>query len=208
MAVTILAQSLGTKYVLDVAALGRVREVLTAGGLVVHPTDTVYGLAADPFQGAAIDRLFAAKGRPRGTPVSIAVAEVSDIFRFGERSPIAEAFVAKNLPGPFTIILRATASAPQPVVGSDGRIGLRVPNHAIPRLLAKSFGPITSTSANVHGKPSPTTCDEARINSVQFLVPTSTVTAVSAIHPSECAPRSSLTTFPRRNRSASSCVGV
>ena len=63
---------------------------------------------------------------------------------------------------PFTIILRATASAPQPVVGSDGRIGLRVPNHAIPRLLAKSFGPITSTSANVHGKPSPTTCDEAR----------------------------------------------
>ena len=162
MAVTILAQSLGTKYVLDVAALGRVREVLAAGGLVVHPTDTVYGLAADPFQGAAIDRLFAAKGRPRGTPVSIAVAEVSDIFRFGERSPIAEAFVAKNLPGPFTIILRATASAPQPVVGSDGRIGLRVPNHPIPRLLAKSFGPITSTSANVHGKPSPTTCDEAR----------------------------------------------
>ena len=162
MAVTILAQSLGTKYVLDVAALGRVREVLTAGGLVVHPTDTVYGLAADPFQGAAVDRLFAAKGRPRGTPVSIAVAEVSDIFRFGERSPIAEAFVAKNLPGPFTIILRATASAPQPVVGSDGRIGLRVPNHPIPRLLAKSFGPITSTSANVHGKPSPTTCGEAR----------------------------------------------
>jgi len=162
VAVTILVQSLGTKYVLDVAALGRVREVLTAGGLVVHPTDTVYGLAADPFQGAAIDRLFAAKGRPRGTPVSIAVAEVSDIFRFGERSPIAEAFVAKNLPGPFTIILRATASAPQPVVGSDGRIGLRVPNHPIPRLLAKSFGPITSTSANVHGKPSPTTCDEAR----------------------------------------------
>jgi len=162
VAVTIVAQSLGTKYVLDAAALGRLREVLRIGGLVVHPTDTVYGLGADPFQRAAVDRVFAAKGRPRDQPISIAIADPADVFRFGAKSATAEAFCAKNLPGPFTVVLRATPEAPAPIVGPDGRIAIRVPAHPIPRLLAKAYGPITSTSANVHGRPSPVTCPEAR----------------------------------------------
>lgn len=158
---TVVATSLGTKFVLDAAALSRIREVLAGGGLVVHPTDTVYGLAADPFQGPAVDRLFRAKDRPRDAPVSIAVAGPEDLFRFGVRTPIAEAFCAKNLPGPFTVVLHATPDAPRAVISKDGRIGLRLPGHPIPRLLAKAYGPITSTSANRHGRPSPVTCEEA-----------------------------------------------
>ncbi len=162
MADTIVAQPLGTKYLLDGAALGRIRDALGAGGLVVYPTDTVYGLAADPFQAVAVERLYEAKGRPRDEPVSISLADVTDVFRFGERTGMAEAFCAKNLPGPYTVVLRATGDAPRSVLSNDGRIALRVPAHPIPRLLAKAYGPITSTSANRHGLPSPVTCAEAR----------------------------------------------
>jgi L-threonylcarbamoyladenylate synthase len=159
---TIVAQSLGTKYLLDAEALGRIRAILRDGGLVVHPTDTVYGLAADPFQAAAVERLYAVKARPRDQAISIAVADVSDVFRFGETTPIAQAFCAKNLPGPYTVVLRGSSHAPPSVLSKDGRIGLRVPAHPIPRLLAKAYGPITATSANRHGLPSPVTCEDAR----------------------------------------------
>ena len=162
MADTLVAQPLGTKFVLPGDALPRLREILRSGGLVVHPTDTVYGLAADPFNLAAVERLYAAKARPRDLPVSVAVAEVPDIFRFGARTPLAEAFCEKNLPGPYTVVLQATPEAPRAVVSKEGRIALRVPDHPIPRLLAKAFGPVTSTSANVHGRPAPVTCEEAR----------------------------------------------
>ncbi|MCI4371785.1 MAG: threonylcarbamoyl-AMP synthase, partial [Thermoplasmata archaeon] len=162
VSITFAAQSLGTKYVLDAAALERIRAILGGGGLVVHPTDTVYGLAADPFQAKAIDRLYAVKGRPRDEPVSMAVSSVAEIFRFAERSPLAEAFCSKNLPGPFTVVLRAGRAAPPSLVSKEGRIAFRIPDHPISRLLSKAYGPITSTSANRHGEPSPVTCEEAR----------------------------------------------
>jgi len=162
VAETIVAQPLGTKYLLDAAALGRIRGILRDGGLVVYPTDTVYGLAADPFQPAAVARVFEVKRRPRDQPISMAVADVPDLFQFGEPTPIAEAFCAKNLPGPYTVVLRARSHAPPAVLSNDRRIALRVPAHPIPRLLAKAYGPITGTSANRHGSTSPVTCADAR----------------------------------------------
>jgi L-threonylcarbamoyladenylate synthase len=157
-----VAQSLGTKYLLDAKAIDRIRDVVASGGLVVYPTDTAYGLGADPFQDKAVDRLFAAKDRPRDQAVSVAVADIPEVFRFGVATPIAEAFCAKNLPGPYTVVLRATAQAPRPILSKDGRIALRIPAHPLPRLLAKAVGPITATSANRHGRPSSVTCDAAR----------------------------------------------
>ncbi len=162
MSETIAAVCIGTKYVLDANAMDRIRGCLAKGGLVVHPTDTVYGLAADPFQAAAVDRVYAVKQRPRELALSIAVPEVEDVFRFGMRTPLAENFCRKNLPGPYTVVLRATKEAPSAVVNHQGLIGLRVPDHPIPRLIAKLHGPITTTSANRHGQPSPSSCDEAR----------------------------------------------
>src|SRR2546428_6420449 len=99
---TIVAQSLGTKYVLDAPALGRIRDILSSGGLVVHPTDTVYGVAADPFQETAVEKVYAAKARPRKLAVSMSVADVGEIFRFRERNAIADAVCAKDLPGAYT----------------------------------------------------------------------------------------------------------
>ena len=162
MSLTIRAVCIGTKYVLDANAVDRIRGCLARGGLVVHPTDTVYGLAGDPFQAAAVDRVYAVKQRPRELAVSMAVANVEDVFRYGVRTPLAENFCRKNLPGPFTVVLRATPAAPPALVNRASLIGLRVPDHPIPRLLAKAYGPVTTTSANRHGQPSPTSCDEAR----------------------------------------------
>lgn len=162
MTTTIPAVSIGTKYVLDAKALDQIREVLGSGKLLVYPTDTAYALGADPLQDPAIARLYEVKGRPRDQPISMAVADVPEIFRFGERTPIGEVFCAKNLPGPYTVVFRATSQAPRPIVSKDGRIALRIPDHPIPRLLAKVYGPITATSANRHGLPAPEACDEAR----------------------------------------------
>jgi len=162
VATTIVAQSLGTKYLLEARALDRVRGVLRGGGRVVYPTDTAYGLGVDPFQEKALDRLFAVKSRSRDQPLSMAVADIPEIFRFGEPTPIGEAFCAKNLPGPYTVVLRATPQAPRPIVSKDGQIAMRIPGHPIPRLLAKAIGPITATSANRHGQSSPRTCEAAR----------------------------------------------
>lgn len=161
MARTVVAHSLGTKYAVDASAVESIRAVLRGGGLVVYPTDTVYGLGGDPFQPSAVDRVYAAKVRPRAEPISVAVADVPDVFRFGERTPIADAFCGKNLPGPYTVVLKATPEAPRAVVSSSDRIALRVPAHPIPRLLAKAYGPITATSANRHGSPAPATCAAA-----------------------------------------------
>ena len=88
MADTILAVCIGTKYVLDASAIDRIRECLAKGGLVVHPTDTVYGLAADPFQPTAVERVYAVKQRPREGALSLAVPAVEDAFRFAGRPPL------------------------------------------------------------------------------------------------------------------------
>lgn len=159
---TLRAVCIGTKYVLDASAVDRIRDCLAKGGLVVHPTDTVYGLAADPFQARAVDRVYEIKQRPRELTLSMAVPEVEDVFRYGGKTPLAENFCRKNLPGPYTVVLRATPAAPPALVNPRGLIGIRVPDHPIPRLITKLHGPITTTSANRHGQPSPTSCEEAR----------------------------------------------
>ena len=162
MSVTIPAVCIGTKYVLDASAIDRIRDCLAEGGLVVHPTDTVYGLAADPFQAKAIDRVYAVKRRPRALVVSMAVSEVEGVFRYGTRTPLAENFCRKNLPGPYTVVLRATPAAPPALVNPQGQNGHREPDPPIPRLVPKLHGPVTTTSANRHGQLSPTSCNEAR----------------------------------------------
>lgn len=162
MAETIPAVCIGTKYVLDASAVDRIRGYLGRGGLVVHPTDTVYGLGADPFQVAAVERVYAVKQRPRELALSMAVADVEEVFRYGVRTPLADNFCRKNLPGPYTVVLKATSAAPAALVNRQSLIGIRVPDHPIPRLIAKIHGPITTTSANRHGQPSPISCDEAK----------------------------------------------
>jgi L-threonylcarbamoyladenylate synthase len=141
--------------VLDAGAPEHVLEVLRRGGLIVYPTDTVYGLGADPTNGDAVARLFAAKQRPGGQPVSVIVASLDAAKAWAVIPPRAEALCRPWLPGPVTLLFRPTAATPRAIVSAEGRVAIRVPKHPVALLLAKLFGPITATSANVHGKPPP-----------------------------------------------------
>jgi L-threonylcarbamoyladenylate synthase len=137
--------------------------LLRNGGVIAFPTDTSYGLGADPFNEAAVDRIFAIKGRPESKPIlllvdSIAMSET--IIRF-ERSflPVAERF----WPGPLTIIAPAIEALPKNVTAGTNTVGVRWPIASFATMLIERFGKaITATSANRSGMPSTVTADEVR----------------------------------------------
>ncbi len=130
---------------------------LAAGELVVYPTDTLLGLAARADDPAAVLRLERAKGRPTGQPISIAVSSVAEVEAIGDLSPGARRFVRTHLPGPYTVLLRPNALARRRLAprlfARDGTVGVRVPDHPVARELARQAGPVTATSANLHGSP-------------------------------------------------------
>jgi L-threonylcarbamoyladenylate synthase len=137
--------------------------LLRNGGVVGVPTDTAYGLAADPFNEAAIDRIFRIKGRPEDKPIlllvdSVAMAETiihpTDVFH-----RVAEQF----WPGPLTLIADAVADLPSNLTAGTKTIGLRWPVAWFATGLIRRYGrPITATSANRSGMPSAVTAEEVR----------------------------------------------
>ena len=139
---------------------------LAAGRLVVYPTDTLLGLGARAGDPAAVARLEAAKGRPSGQPISVAVSSVPEVEAFAELSEPARRFLRLHLPGPYTALVPASplahrALAPR-IFAESGTVGLRVPDHPLARELARRAGPLTATSANLHGAPPCRAAPEAR----------------------------------------------
>jgi L-threonylcarbamoyladenylate synthase len=125
------------------------------GGVVAIPTDTLYGLAVDPFSADAVARLFAVKGRSaeRGLPlVATDAAQIS--AHLGRLSPDAERLAARFWPGPLTLLVAAPRTLARDVTGGTGKVGVRVPADAVARAVCAAVGrPITATSANVSGEP-------------------------------------------------------
>ena len=136
-------------------------DALDREDLVVYPTDTLYGLGGNPYGDLALERVYRAKRRPREEPIALALAAPSDVWTYGHPTPLARAFCSKHLPGPVTVLLKATAEAPASLRSKDDLIGIRVPDHPIAQAIAKAFGPVTTTSANLHGGPAAATCEEA-----------------------------------------------
>ena len=139
---------------------------LAAGRLVVYPTDTLFGVGARAGDRRGVARLAVAKGRPSRLPVSVAVSSTEELEALATLSPPARRFVRTHLPGPYTVLVQGSKAArralPPPVVGASGTIGCRVPDHPLARELARRAGPITSTSANRHGRPPARSVAEAR----------------------------------------------
>ena len=148
--------------ILDARASDDILAVLRSGGLIVYPTDTLYGLGADPFNADAVTRLFAAKGRPAGQPVSVVMPSLDAAKEMALINARAEAFCRPWLPGPLTLLFRPTAKTPRTIVSDQGTVAIRVPNHPVALMFAKRFGPITATSANLHGRPPPIEAWEAQ----------------------------------------------
>ena len=130
-------------------------KTLHAGGIVAHPTETCYGLAADIFQKSALSKLYSLKKMPLDKPVSILVRNVEEAERYGEFSQKAVQLALKYWPGPLTLVVPRTSGLPKWVNFGHATVGIRVSSNKKTRELVEAFGgPLTTTSANIHGLPS------------------------------------------------------
>lgn len=146
----------------DPTALDEAVRLLQAGQVVAHPTDTVYGVAADSGNAAAIRRLYEAKQRPLDKAIPVLLGDLADMLKVADYVPpaawkLAEAF----WPGGLTIVLPVRPCMPAILTAGQRTIAVRLPDHDVPRELARRLGrPIAATSANISGQPSPTTAEE------------------------------------------------
>lgn len=144
------------------AAIERAGDVIRRGGLVAFPTETVYGLGADAFNPRAVTRVYEVKGRPVNNPLPVQIASADELPRLAVEIPeVAHALMDAFLPGPLTIILRASPDVPDVVTAGTGKVGVRIPDHPVALALIREAGrPIVAPSANTSGQPPPTTAEE------------------------------------------------
>ena len=144
------------------AGMREARTALERGEVVVIPTDTVYGIAANAFQPAAVAALLAAKGRTRTSPPPVLVASTQVIDALAEVVPdeVRELF-ARFAPGPLTVILPAQPSLQWDLGDTYGTVALRIPNHPLTLELLRDTGPLAVSSANKHGQPAAANAEDA-----------------------------------------------
>jgi len=131
-------------------------EVLKAGGLVIFPTETVYGAGVDATNQEAVKKLLAYKTRREGKPLSIAVPDQELALKYVEINEQAKKLYQRFLPGPVTIISKGLGKVASGVESEFGTLGVRIPDHGLLLKILKEFGrPITATSANASGKRRP-----------------------------------------------------
>jgi len=134
-------------------SFSRCREVILSGGVIAYPTDTFYGLGADPRNPAAVKRLFKIKGRQTDQPILLLLHDASAVGEWtDEITVVAQRLMREYWPGPLTLVFKACASVIPELTASTGSIGLRVPGSEFDRNLLSYFGiALTGTSANVSG---------------------------------------------------------
>ena len=171
--------------------------VLQDGGVAAVPTDTLYGLAADAFSPTAIERVFDIKERPEGLALPVLLSGAEQLSQVADDVPgqleaVAEAF----WPGAMTLIVKRNESLPPRLTAGNPTVAVRVPDHPVPRELARWLGrPITGTSANISGAADPRSLAELRAqvgDRVDFLVtagPAPAGTASTIVDLSGDAPR-------------------
>lgn len=125
------------------------------GGVIAIPTDTLYGLAADPFRADAVARVYAVKGRDADRALPLIAADTAQVIaHLGPLPPLAASLAARFWPGPLTLLVSATSGLAPDVTGGTGAVGVRVPAFAVARAVCAACGhPVTATSANRSGEP-------------------------------------------------------
>ena len=136
-------------------------ECLKSGGIVAVPTDTVYGLGADPFNANAVQRLYMLKGRPDGKPIPLVLSSVDDVYRVAQNLPDYFFHLTDQFwPGGLTIIVEAKDLLPILTAGGN-TVGVRIPNNPLLLKILQTFGgPAAITSANLSGEPPATSPQE------------------------------------------------
>lgn len=142
----------------EVHAISAAAAILRAGGVVAFPTETVYGLGADALNAAAVQKIFAAKGRPADNPLIVHLASVPELAAVAVSVPDAAYALAEAFwPGPLTLVLPRTAAVPDVVTAGLTTVAVRIPDHPVALALIRAAGrPLAAPSANRSGRPSPT----------------------------------------------------
>jgi L-threonylcarbamoyladenylate synthase len=133
---------------LDLDMIDYAIDILSNGGIIIYPTDTVYGLAANVFDDKAVEKIYNIKNRNRSYPISACFPSMDAISLLVEKNKIVTDILNKNLPGPFTFVLYKKRGLGFKFLGNNHKIGVRIPESKIAMELSKIF-PITSTSANI-----------------------------------------------------------
>lgn len=126
------------------------KECLMQGKLVIYPTDTVYGIAANIYNEQGISKVFTSKKRSTSKPLSLCLAELESINEVAYMDNEIETVVEQLFPGPYTVIMRKKKVVSPLLTAGTNKIGIRIPDNRLSRDLASDF-PITSTSANISG---------------------------------------------------------
>ncbi len=132
-------------------------EILRAGGLCAFPTETVYGLGGNALDAGAAEKIYAAKGRPSDNPLIVHIARPADAALYAHTSALYEKLVKAFMPGPLTVVMPKKDIVPLSVTGGLDTVGIRCPGNPVARELIRLAGvPIAAPSANLSGRPSPT----------------------------------------------------
>jgi tRNA threonylcarbamoyl adenosine modification protein (Sua5/YciO/YrdC/YwlC family) len=139
-------------------------KIITAGGLVVYPTETVYGLGANALDGKAVARVFRAKGRTAGKPIIVLARDFVQLKKLvSEIPPWARTLMGLFWPDGLTLIMSASPSVPRVLLAGGTSIAVRISGHPVVQAMLKAAAvPLTSTSANRSGRPAPQTAEAAR----------------------------------------------
>lgn len=134
------------------AVIEEVAAVIFGGGTVIFPTDTVYGIGCDPYDGGAIDRIYGAKKRPDHKPLTLHVATVPEFVEYARGNARAVQAGRRLMPGPVTIIVRRPTFIDEDVTSGLPTLGFRVPDDALCMAILERCGPLAATSANTSGE--------------------------------------------------------
>lgn len=138
-------------------SITKAAEIIKNGGLVVIPTETVYGLGGNGLLSVSAEKIYAAKGRPSDNPLIIHINKPSDAENYAYTNETYYALAKAFMPGPLTVILKKKDIVPKTVTGGLETVAIRCPAHPVARAIINAAGvPIAAPSANISGKPSPT----------------------------------------------------
>lgn len=127
--------------------LGNIVDFLRRGEVIVYPTDTVYGVGCNLMDKKAIERVYQIKQKPKRTPLSFICCDLKDIARYAIVNDHAYRLMRRILPGPYTVVLRASKQVPRIMLNKQRTVGIRIPDHPIPLALAEALGnPIITSS--------------------------------------------------------------
>ena len=134
----------------DMDLIGEAIDIMAEGGVILYPTDTVYGLGANIFNNDAVRKIYEIKDRDESKPLSVLVSDMEGVELIAHLNRNSREVLNEWLPGPFTFIL-SKRSLVSPYVSASSKVGVRIPDYPIARYLASIF-PITTTSANKTGR--------------------------------------------------------